>query len=94
MNKVFLEGWIYHIQSRKLPHDVDEVKFNLKTKIIVGKKETDKPEYDYIPCYAKGKKATNIIRHLSDDSRVYVWGRFYFDNGEKVTIAVDEIEFL
>lgn len=94
MNKVYLEGWVYNLQSKKLPHNVDEATFRIKTKKIVGKKENDKPEYDYIPCYVRGKKATNIIKNISDDARVYIWGRMHFDENDKMTIAVDEIEFL
>lgn len=94
MNKVFLEGWVYGLQSRKLPHDVDEATFKVKTKKIVGKKDTDKPEYDYVPCHVRGKKASNIIKNIGDDARVYLWGRLHFDENNNMTIAVDEIEFL
>lgn len=89
-----MEGWVYNLQSRKLPHNVDETTFRIKTKKIVGKKETDKAEYDYIPCHVRGKKATNIINNICDDTRVYIWGRMHFDEDGKMTIAVDEIEFL
>lgn len=94
MNKVFIEGWVNNLQSKKLPHNVDEATFQIKTRKIVGKKECDKREYDYIPCHVRGKKATNIIENISDDARVYIWGRMYFDEEEKMTVAVDEIEFL
>lgn len=94
MNKVFLEGWVYGLMSRKLPHDVDEATFKIKTKKIVGKKNNDSPGYDYIPCHVQGKKATNVVKNISDDARVYIWGRMHFDEDGRMTIAVDEIEFL
>ena len=94
MNKVYIEGWVYDLQATKLPHNVDDTTFKIKTKKIVGRKESDKPAYDYIPCHVRGKKATNMINNVSDGTRVYIWGRMHFDEQGNMTIAVDEVEFL
>lgn len=94
MNKVFVDGWIYDLESKTLEYGVDETRFKLKTKKLVGMKERVKAEYYYIPCYTKGKKATNIKNNITEGARVYFWGRIVLDDGGRLTLAVDEIEFL
>lgn len=94
MNKVFIEGWVKDLQTQKNDKFGDEVFFNLKTKKIVGAKNKDTVQYDFVPCHARGKKATNIINNLGEDAKVYLWARMYFDEEGKVSLAIDEIEFL
>lgn len=93
MNKVFTIGWAYQMRFNELPYGVTECRFSLKTKKMISKNK-DNTEYDYIPCYVKGNKAVNMQKNLSDGARISMWSKMVLDDIGRLTLSVEEIDFL
>ncbi|WP_291630920.1 hypothetical protein [Clostridium sp.] len=94
MDKVFCIGWIYDKKTKEYESGLVETKFLLKTKKIVGMKDKEKTEYYYIPCEVRGKKAINVRDNITDGTRACFWARIILDDIGRLTLAVDDIEFL
>lgn len=94
MDKVFCMGWVYSLKTEVLKNGTVQTTFKLKTKKTVGMKDRDKAEYYYIPCHVRGKKAININEHIHEGDRICFWARIWLDDIGRLTLAVDELEFL